>query len=170
MSIFLQIFCFVSDDLCIPLLCSKRAVNTHQQSVQGNVVFLFFKAYLFWERKTVWVGEGQKEREKDNSKQPPCSQPDAGLDLTNCEILTWAKIKRRRLNRFSHTGAQCGLFQSYFSKFLSVHLLCNSKLPSIFWGICHSNGLLPVTKICISQGSIRAVEWARDTYWSIYYK
>ena len=40
------------------------------------------------------VEEGQRERETQNPKQPPGSEqavstePDVGLELTNCEIMT----------------------------------------------------------------------------------
>ena len=50
------------------------------------------------ERDRAWTGEGQRERESQNQKQAPGSelsaQPDAGLELTGCEIMTWAEVGR----------------------------------------------------------------------------
>ena len=46
----------------------------------------------------MWVEEGQRERETQNSKQAPGSElsaePDTGLKLTNREIMTWADVGR----------------------------------------------------------------------------
>ena len=43
-------------------------------------------------------GEGQRERETQSPKQAPGSElsaePDVGLELTDCEIMTWAKAGR----------------------------------------------------------------------------
>ena len=45
------------------------------------------------------MGEGQRERETQNRKQAPGSEPsispepDAGLELTVCEIVTWAEVR-----------------------------------------------------------------------------
>ena len=64
-------------------------------------IFFFFYIY-FWE--TEWdkarVGEGQREEETQNPKQAPGSEQevsterDAGLEPTNCEIMTWAEVWR----------------------------------------------------------------------------
>ena len=40
------------------------------------------------ERERERAGEGQREREIQNPKQAPGSEPDVGLKLTNCEIMT----------------------------------------------------------------------------------
>ena len=40
------------------------------------------------ERDSAQAGEGQRERETQNLKQAPGSEPDAGLELTNREIVT----------------------------------------------------------------------------------
>ena len=49
------------------------------------------------ERDRVWAGERQKERETQNPKQAPGSElfstePHAGLEPTNREIMTWAEV------------------------------------------------------------------------------
>ena len=39
-------------------------------------------------------GEGQRERETQDPKQAPGSEPDTGLELKNHEIMTWAEVRR----------------------------------------------------------------------------
>ena len=64
-------------------------------------LFIFLKAslkkkvYLFILRERAQTGEGQRQRERENTKQPPCCQHRAlsGANLTNHDIMTWAKIK-----------------------------------------------------------------------------
>ena len=56
-----------------------------------------------WERererereREVWAGEGQKEgdteSEADSRLQAVITEPDAGLELTDREIMTWAEV------------------------------------------------------------------------------
>ena len=59
--------------------------------------FLTFLTFIyFWE--TEWAGEGQREGETQNPKQAPGSElsaqspEQAGLELTNREIMTWAEV------------------------------------------------------------------------------
>ena len=47
----------------------------------------------------MWAGEGQRERERERDRiwrgsrlWPVSTEPDAGLELTDCEITTWAKV------------------------------------------------------------------------------
>ena len=48
---------------------------------------IFFKVYLFSEREN--AGEGGAERERIPSKLCMTNaEPDTGLELTNCELLT----------------------------------------------------------------------------------
>ena len=52
------------------------------------------------------VGEGQREeKESQAGFMLLAAEPDSGLELTNGEIVTWAKIKSRTLNWLSHPGA-----------------------------------------------------------------
>ena len=46
------------------------------------------------------MGEGQREKERENPKRSPYYEYRArlGLELMNCEIMTWAKIKSQMLN------------------------------------------------------------------------
>ena len=64
----------------------------------NQVYYFFSNAYLFWES-----GERQRERERENPKQP--AKPDAGLNIPNREIVTWAEIKSQMLHELSHLGA-----------------------------------------------------------------
>ena len=53
----------------------------------------FFLMFIFeTERDRARTGEGQRERETQNLKQAPVSavstEPDAGLELMDCEIMT----------------------------------------------------------------------------------
>ena len=52
---------------------------------------------------------GRAERWRDRILSRLCTvsaEPDVGLKLMNCEIMTWAEIKSQRLNQLSHPGAQ----------------------------------------------------------------
>ena len=56
------------------------------------------------------AGEGQRERGREGDRIPSrlCTarvEPDPGLELPNCEIMTWAKIKGQMLHQLSYPGA-----------------------------------------------------------------
>ena len=49
------------------------------------------------------AGEGQRERERERERIPSrlhvtSAEPEAGLELTNCEIMTRVEIKSQALN------------------------------------------------------------------------
>ena len=56
----------------------------------------------FWERERhrVWAGEEQREREGDTESEAASrlwavsTEPNAGLEPTSCEIMTWAEVGR----------------------------------------------------------------------------
>ena len=68
----------------------------------GYLLFSFFNVYLFLrERGWARVGEGQRQRERERERERDTergriprglhavsTEPDAGLQLTNCEIVT----------------------------------------------------------------------------------
>ena len=62
--------------------------------------YLFtFNVYLFLKkRETVWVGKGQRETDTESEAGSRLwavtTEPDAGLEPTNREIVTWAKVRR----------------------------------------------------------------------------
>ena len=52
------------------------------------------------------------------------TEPNVGLDLMNCEIMSWAEIKSQPLNRLSHPGT---FTISWFTKMSHTH-----RLPFLF--------------------------------------
>ena len=55
-------------------------------------------------------GQRERERERILSRfRAANTEPNTGLDLTNCEIMT-AEIKSRTLNRLNHPGAPTSLY------------------------------------------------------------
>ena len=66
--------------------------------------------YFDRERERERVHKQGRDRESGKEKIPSrlhavSTEPNVGLDLTNREIMTWAKIKSRMLNRLSHPSA-----------------------------------------------------------------
>ena len=59
------------------------------------------------------------------------TEPDAGLKLTNFEIMTWAKIKSQTLNRLSHIQEPLQYFFSNFILIISSQEHYNSILTSL---------------------------------------
>ena len=54
----------------------------------------------FWERQRQDVSglgaerEGDTESEAGSRLQAVSTEPDAGLELTSCEVMTWAEVRR----------------------------------------------------------------------------
>ena len=50
------------------------------------------------ERDRAWTGEGQREGDTESETGSRLwavsPEPDAGLELTDCEIMTWAEVGR----------------------------------------------------------------------------
>ena len=69
--------------------------------------FSFKFIYLFWKRMCTSTSRGEADREGENPKQTLCYQHRAwcGAQSPDHEIMTWAEIKSRMLNRLSHPGA-----------------------------------------------------------------
>ena len=69
-----------------------------------NVVFIFFLIFLmfiyFWDRERQSMNGGRAEREGDTESEAGSRlwaispEPDAGLELMDCEIVTWAEVGR----------------------------------------------------------------------------
>ena len=62
---------------------------------------IFFNVFIyFWERARQSSSRGGAEREGDPEYEAGSrlwavsTKPDAGLELTNCEIMTWVKVRR----------------------------------------------------------------------------
>ena len=54
--------------------------------------------FIYFERDRVWAGEGQREREGDTESEAGSrlwtvsTEPNVGLEPTNCEIMTRAEV------------------------------------------------------------------------------
>ena len=63
--------------------------------------FYFFK-FIYFEKETerdrAWTGEGQREADTESETGSRLwavnTEPDAGLELTDREIMTWAEVGR----------------------------------------------------------------------------
>ena len=110
---------WVPDEVLIKSLEAQGANSSISSDIELRISLSFFKVYLFiylfiylfmylfWERARacLWAGEGQRGRERIPSRLCTVDTgPDVALDLTDCEIMTWAEIKSRMLNRPSHPG------------------------------------------------------------------
>ena len=72
--------------------------------IELKQLFFFKFIFLFWERAP--IEEGQREEETESQAgSAPSAQPDVGLKLTNCEIVTWAELKSQALDRLRHPDA-----------------------------------------------------------------
>ena len=61
---------------------------------------------LFWERES--------KQERVHAGEEPCQRgPNTGLELTNCEIMTWPKIKSQTRNQLSRPGIPYYYFCCY---------------------------------------------------------
>ena len=107
-----MIWYLIVDSFCISL--------TNGLSCIGHFRFLLFFKCLFIlrererERERKWARSRERGRERIPSRLWAVSaEPNMGLHLTNCEIMTWAKIKSRAFNHLCHPGATslsfCGL-------------------------------------------------------------
>ena len=86
-------------------------------------IYLFIYLSLFilkeTETETAWVERAQRDRERETENPQVGSalaEPDAGLDLTNCEIMTWAETKSQMLNQLSHPGASKDFIYFFYLK------------------------------------------------------
>ena len=52
-----------------------------------------------------WAERGRETEFQEGYVHAVSTEPDAGLDLTNLETMTWPKIKSQMLNELSHPEA-----------------------------------------------------------------
>ena len=88
---------------------TKSSCSLHHLMFYFIYFFLiFFSTFIyFWERDRAWTGEGQREREKQNRKQAPGSEPSAQSPTRGSNSRTarsWPGWSRT-LNRLRHPGA-----------------------------------------------------------------
>ena len=70
-------------------------------SNRNPILFLsFLMSFCFWEKKTQRGSRGGTEREGDTESKAGSrlraviTEPDVGLELTNCETRTWTEVRR----------------------------------------------------------------------------
>ena len=74
--------------------------------MEGNHFSGFFLSFYLFLRERQ-MPKSQRERDRDNipsSLRTVSTEPDAGLELMNQEIITWAETKSQMLNWLSHPG------------------------------------------------------------------
>ena len=89
------------------------------------------KSYVYFERESVHVcthtaGDGGAGEERIPSRLWAVSaEPDMGLNLTNCRIMTWAENKSQMLNWLSHTHTPWNRsnLNTCFTWYVSVYLV-----------------------------------------------
>ena len=97
----LQWFLFQGFQILVPCILSRfsyciQCKSKSKLSLLHFLKFIYFLTIfkcLFILREKARAEKGQRRRE--NPKQAPhiCMEPHMGLEPTNCEIMTWAKIK-----------------------------------------------------------------------------
>ena len=69
-------------------------------------LFIYFERERQRQRERVGEGQREKERERIPSRFFTVStEPDAGLELKNCEVMTRGETKSRMRQQLSHPGA-----------------------------------------------------------------
>ena len=84
-------------------------------------ILFFFNVYLLWERKDYTYAPEYEQggSEKCGERIPSrfhtfSTEPDMGLDLKNCKIMTWMEIKSRKFNQLSHSAVPSWILKSVF--------------------------------------------------------
>ena len=67
-----------------------------------RVLFIYF-FNVYFKKECAWGEQRERERKREGERIPTrllavSTQPDVGLELTNCEITTGAQIKSQTLN------------------------------------------------------------------------
>ena len=108
---------------------------THSSSIHivanGKLsFFFFFNVYLFLRERQ--PGRGRERGEEDSKWarhwQADSSEPNVGLKLTNCQIMTWAEVG---CSTDSHPGAP-RFHSSWSLSNISNHVILNAKSFHIF--------------------------------------
>ena len=115
------------------------------------------------------LGRGrEREREGENPMQAPCSALDAGLNLMNCEIMTWAEIQSWTLNRLNHPGTLAK------SIFILASCGCCNQLPqtrSLFshnsWG--QKSEIKVLVGLQFLEGSELGVFLDSSSFWWLHF-
>ena len=142
--------------------------------------FFFFYVYLFLrDREGQSTSGGGAEKEWDTESEAGSrlwaisTEPDTGLKLTNCEIMTWAEVGH---NRLSHPGAQKKfyiLIESYLSIlliYLSIPIIYLSTLIYLYYFGVISKKPLPKPRSWLTSifSSMNLIVLA-FTFWTLIY-
>ena len=81
---------------------------------------------------------GGAEREGDRKRGPSrlctvSTDPDAKLEPTNCEIMTWAKINSQTLNQLSHSGTLREILLDYIFHLVTYMFIISPVLYSFIY-------------------------------------
>ena len=84
----------------------RRAENRSLGFIPFSFISLFLGLFIYFEKEGWWGEMGrERERESQAGSNAVSTEPDVGLSLRNCEILTRAEIKNWMLNWKNHPGA-----------------------------------------------------------------
>ena len=76
----------------------QKNVKTHNKVSYIHFIFIFLTFIYFWDRERQSLNKGGAEREGDTESEAGSRlwaispEPNAGLKLTDCEIMTWAEV------------------------------------------------------------------------------
>ena len=84
------------------------------------MIWIFLHLFLYFEKERERARAGEGQRERISSRLHTVSlEPDAGLELTNHEVMTLAETRSQTLNRLSHPDTPwCGSSKHLFSCFV----------------------------------------------------
>ena len=87
-----------------PPRCHPAPAMAFFTGIEKTTLFKKF-LFIYFERES--TNEGGEESESRGERIPSrisivSTKSDVGLELTNCEIITWAKIKNQMFNQLSH--------------------------------------------------------------------
>ena len=98
-SIFKPFFLYCDKGLFLnPSNIILQHILTRRQ--ETKLWFFFFNFYLLWETDAEYERGSRRERERDTESkagsrlQAVSTEPEAGLELPNCDIMTWAEVGR----------------------------------------------------------------------------
>ena len=95
------------EDKCLCLFISLGVCVIFIFHSQIEKIFLLNFILFLRETETAQVGERQRERGKEripSRLHAASTEPNAGLELMNCEIMTWVETKSQMLSWLSHPG------------------------------------------------------------------
>ena len=93
-------FFFLMENCFQKHLCQDLGRKT-----EPTLIYFLFLMFTYFEREHEGVAERERSRERESqsgSIYTVSAEPVVGFKLTNCEIMTWAEIKSRTLNRLSY--------------------------------------------------------------------